>query len=133
MNSRFADTSFLVAFLNRQDKHHAEAVDYMNGFAGPILTTNWVLTELGNYLSKGPDRPLFAAFVRDLRSDARVRIVSVDERLFDLGMSLYEDRRDKQWSMTDCISFVIMDERAVREAFTADHHFEQAGFVALLK
>jgi predicted nucleic acid-binding protein len=105
----------------------------MDGFTGPILTTNWVLTELGNYLSKGQDRVLFAPFVRDLRSDARVRIVSVDERLFDLGMSLYESRRDKQWSMTDCISFALMEENALREAFTADHHFEQAGFVALLK
>ena len=52
--------------------------------------------------------------------------------LFDEGFDLYCRRPDKDWSLTDCVSFVVMQQRGLREAFTADRHFEQAGFVALL-
>jgi predicted nucleic acid-binding protein len=48
-------------------------------------------------------------------------------------LDLYASRFDKAWSLTDCISFVVMEQQGIREALTGDHHFEQAGFVALLK
>lgn len=53
--------------------------------------------------------------------------------IFERGVELYHSRLDKQWSLTDCISFVVMSEEGIAEALTGDHHFEQAGFVALLK
>ena len=51
----------------------------------------------------------------------------------DAGLALYANRTDKDWSLTDCISFVVMNERGITDALTGDHHFEQAGFAALLK
>ena len=68
-----------------------------------------------------------------LRNDSLVTIVPADKRLYDSGIALYRDRPDKAWSLTDCISFVVMKERGISEALTGDHHFEQAGFVPLLK
>ena len=53
--------------------------------------------------------------------------------LFDAGMTLHRDRPDKQWSLTDCISFIVMEHRQLDRALTPDHHFEQAGFKALLR
>jgi uncharacterized protein len=57
--------------------------------------------------------------------------VQTSDELFEEGFSLYSARSDKDWSLTDCISFVVMQRRNIREALTADRHFEQAGFVAL--
>jgi hypothetical protein len=69
----------------------------------------------------------------DLNREPPDLVVPASSELFDRGMSLYLARPDKKWSLTDCISFVVMEDRKVTEALTADHHFEQAGFVALLK
>jgi hypothetical protein len=71
--------------------------------------------------------------LENLRSDPEMTIVPAEQRLFDKGIELYARRRDKAWSLTDCISFVAMKEMRLREALTGDHHFEPAGFRALLK
>jgi hypothetical protein len=68
-----------------------------------------------------------------LRADPRVVVVPSSRDLFDRAMGLYRSRPDKDWSLTDCVSFVVMRERGITEALTGDHHFEQAGFRALLK
>ena len=60
-------------------------------------------------------------------------VLEADQHLFERGLQLYENRPDKEWSLTDCISFVAMEEMGIAEALTGDHHFEQAGFTALLK
>jgi predicted nucleic acid-binding protein len=62
-----------------------------------------------------------------------VEIVPATMEWFERGMELYEGRPDKEWSLTDCISFAVMTERGVSDALTNDHHFEQAGFRILLK
>jgi predicted nucleic acid-binding protein len=71
--------------------------------------------------------------LNDLRTDAGSEIVEPTGDLFDAGIALYNARPDKEWSLTDCISFIVMDEQRLTEALTGDHHFEQAGFVPLLK
>lgn len=71
--------------------------------------------------------------LKDLRADTASEIVEPTVNLFDAGIAFYDARPDKQWSLTDCISFVVMDERGLTEALTGDHHFEQAGYAALLK
>lgn len=68
-----------------------------------------------------------------LKSEKKTIVLLPAPVLFDAGVRLYRERPDKDWSLTDCISFVAMEERGIREALTGDHHFEQAGFVALLK
>jgi predicted nucleic acid-binding protein len=60
-------------------------------------------------------------------------IVPPETKLFDQGIEFYQCRPDKAWSLTDCLSFVVMTDLGISEALTGDHHFEQAGFRALLK
>jgi predicted nucleic acid-binding protein len=76
---------------------------------------------------------MFVALEARLRSDSRFTVIPATAQLFDDGLELYRHRPDKDWSLTDCIPFMVMQQRGIVEAFTGDHHFEQAGFVALLK
>ena len=132
MRPCFADTSFFAALLNPRDRHHQEALR-LNLVDRPILTSFWILLELADGLRDEQDRGLFLDFLGEIQEDDRYEIVSADQRLLDQAISLYRDRRDKDWSLTDCTSFVLMRERGLQEALTADHHFEQAGFTLLLK
>ena len=69
---------------------------------------------------------------QDLLTDEAVTIIPPDAALFDRGLALYASRLDKDWSLTDCISFVAMQEQGLEEALTGDQHFAQAGFSVLL-
>ena len=133
MNEVFADTSYFVAVLGRKVDERVRAVAVMTGRQDRLVTTAWVLVELGNYMRKPHQRPEFLNLARGLATDPGVLILPPEARLYDAGLQLYAERPDKEWSFTDCISFVVMQERRIVEALTADHHFEQAGFVALLK
>ena len=97
------------------------------------MTTGWVLTELADGLAPTADRHLYQPILGDLQQDPSADIVPASQDLLERGQALYFARPDKQWSLTDCISFVVMEEHGITEALTADHHFEQAGFTALLK
>jgi predicted nucleic acid-binding protein len=129
----FADTFYFLALTNRRDQAHQRTVDWTAAFQGRMVTTAWVLTEFGNHMASPRNRPEFIATVQDLRSNPMVQSVGPDEGLFEEGLRLFAARADKSWSLTDCISFVVMQREGIREALTGDHHFEQAGFVALLK
>jgi uncharacterized protein len=78
-------------------------------------------------------RQVFVKLHDVLRGDRRVEIAPATSEAFAEGIKLYADRPDKDWSLTDCISFIVMKERGIIEALTGDHHFEQAGFRAALK
>lgn len=133
MKTCFADTFYYIALLNRADHKHEQAQELTRHFEGTIITTMAVLTELGDGITRTASRGLFTEFVSDLRKDPDVIIVPTDLRLFEHAVDLYDNRSDKEWSLTDCISFVVMRERGITEALTGDHHFEQAGFVILFK
>jgi predicted nucleic acid-binding protein len=128
-----ADTSFFVAFLNARDQFHSQAVGLMASHPGPIVTTEWILVELGNYLSARSNRAVFVPFVRDLPTDPRFEIVPADHRRFEAACALYDSRSDKEWSLTDCISIAILEERRLAHVLSCDHHFEQAGYSLLMK
>jgi hypothetical protein len=98
-----------------------------------MVTTAWVLLELANYLSKAENRRLFGSLYEDLKSHPRSRIVPASPELFERGIARYRERLDKDWSLTDCISFLVMEQHGLRDVLTVDHHFEQAGFTLLLK
>ena len=132
MNRLFADT-FFFAFLNADDSAHREASAFYNAFDGQLVTTEWILTELADGLSGIPDRQAFIDFHRALRNDPTVTIVLSSNELFAAGVEFYAARPDKEWSLTDCISILVMQEMGLTEALTADHHFEQAGFEARLR
>jgi len=129
----FADSFYYLALLNPADRAHARAVAATSALTSPLITTGWILTELADALADVTNRVRCSKAIRQLQADPDLRIVSCEAALFDEGLRLYENRSDKEWSLTDCISFVVMQREGIAEALTGDHHFEQAGFVALLK
>jgi len=133
MKRVFADTSFYAAVLNPQDRWHEEAVRQARAWPGGVVLTDFILLELGNALSSVRSRRLFVDFTRRLRANPKITIVPASRELIDAGLVRYEQRADKSWSLTDCISFVVMEDQGLTEALTADRHFEQAGFGVLLK
>jgi predicted nucleic acid-binding protein len=128
----FADASFYLAIINERDELHAKAQLVAQQVVGSLVTTEFVLLEVANFCSRGKQRSVFTRLVANLRSAVAVEIAPASAELFQRGLILFASRGDKKWSLTDCTSFVIMQERGIAEALTADHHFEQAGFMALL-
>ena len=134
MNAWFADTSYFLALISPNDVHHQKAVALSRERSVPLVTTSWVITELANGMSRPPWlRGVFGQVLESIQSDPTATVVPADETLFRRGLELYRDRDDKEWSLTDCISFIVMQDRELSEALTSDHHFEQAGFTVLLK
>jgi len=129
----FADTVFLIAYFNRRDHLHEMAERAVEDIEDAMLTTEFVLLEFADACAGRDLRGLFQAAHESLRASYNVEIVGLSSQLFDRGCRLYRSRPDKDWSLTDCTSFVVMEERGLSEALTADHHFEQAGFRALLR
>lgn len=127
------DSFYFFAILNPRDAAHARAVEFSGCFTGPMVTTSWVLTEVADGLARSANRHVFRRLLSGLRASPANHVIPASDDLFEKGVTLYDARPDKQWSLTDCISFVVMGERAIREALTGDHHYEQAGFTALLK
>ncbi len=132
MSKVFADTFYFLALLNKNDEAHARALQY-SAQIEQLVTTEWVLTELADGLASSRHRSIFLQTRQELLADADVQVIPLDMQLHEEGIRLYANRADKEWSLTDCISFVVMQREGVAEALTGDHHFEQAGFVALLK
>ena len=132
MNPLFADTYYFLALLHKGDTAHAAAVALAETTTNPIVTTVWVLTEVGDALSAPHLRPRFLRLLDALRNDPACTIVPPTSALFDAGVGLFADRPDKDWTLTDCISFVVMREYHISKALTGDRHFQQAGFTPLL-
>jgi predicted nucleic acid-binding protein len=133
MTEWFADTSYFLAFVHRDDEAHELAMELTGTFQGRLVTTQWVLLEFVNALSNARLRESAAGFLEWLETHDVVEILEATGDGFARGMERFRQRPDKDWSLTDCVSFLVMEERGIREALTADHHFEQAGFAALLK
>jgi hypothetical protein len=133
MKSIFADTFYFLAYLSETDAAHDIAVDARRNINAPLLTTAWVLTELADALSAPPLRSAFQYLWETLIDDPNVKIIPPTWDLLEKGVHLFTQRPDKKWSLTDCISFVVMEEQGISDALTGAHHFEQAGFRALLK
>ena len=132
MTPRFADTSYYLAVLGPTDVHHAKAVALSRVKRARYVTTEYVLLEVGNALHRSADRGLFVALVAGLSVSPTTTILPASADLWQRGNALYAARPDKDWSLTDCISFVVMGELGLTDALTADHHFAQAGFTPLL-
>jgi uncharacterized protein len=133
MTRVFADSYFFYALLNPRHPAHAKAVEFSRQNHGPLATIAWVLTELADGPASTPRRQIFRHVLDDFEANRASLIVPANAETFEKGVDLYQSRADKQWSLTDCISFVVMREEGITEVLTGDHHFEQAGFRALLK
>jgi uncharacterized protein len=96
---------------NEKDAARAKAEEFARTYQGKVTTTGWVLTEVGDGLAHPDNRATFLRIVDALRTEANVRVIPCDDALFDAGLLLYRNRTDKAWSLTDCISFVVMQRR----------------------
>lgn len=132
MSPAFADTFFYLALLRDGDSIHSRAVAESQ-VNRPIVTTEFILLELGNACARATDHADFLSLIEGLRASPRVTIVPLHSELLNRALQLMGERQDKDWSVTDCTSFIVMREHGIREALTGDRHFEQAGFFALLK
>jgi uncharacterized protein len=134
MKTVFADTGYWAALLNPRDDLHEKA-EFASKQLGRVrvLTTELVLDELLAALSKPPARASAVTAVKAILSNPNVEVVPQTSLQFRAAFQLYADRADKAWSLTDCASFLLIQERKVVESLAYDEHFEQAGFVALLR
>jgi predicted nucleic acid-binding protein len=115
----FLDTSFLVAFYNKEDKNHTQARNFManadHGFTGQ--RRQGLVIEAG----------------RKILEDARIDLLRIDTEVFDKAWLVYQSFRDKQWSFTDCTSYVLMKNLAIHTGASFDNHFDQFGFITVPK
>ncbi|CAD5919562.1 type II toxin-antitoxin system VapC family toxin [Planktothrix agardhii] len=135
MKQVFVDTSAWIALLNIDDIWHEKACQIRLKLLKQnyiFVTSQFILLEVGDALCSPLARQNTADFIKNLGNIKSTRVISIREDLLDLGLALYESRQDKDWGLTDCISFVIMQRENITEAFTTDKHFEQAGFIRLL-
>jgi hypothetical protein len=135
INKVFLDTAFVIALISQSDKYHQEALQLAKQLAlsrTQIVTTRAIVFEIGNALSKQQYRTQAIHFLKYLESDPQIEIVSMTEELYAKAFNLFSSHHDKSWGLIDCLSFVVMRQQHIVSALTTDHHFEQAGFRALL-
>jgi predicted nucleic acid-binding protein len=131
----FLDTSFVIALFNATDPHHEQTKAWHATLLKeqrPKLTTTAILLELGDGFARKGRWDLISPFLAAVVHDPMVQVVPVDTSLLERAREFRNARPDKHWGLTDCVSFVVMDEKGLTEALTADRHFQQAGFRALL-
>lgn len=127
------DTVFIQALLNRHDQYHAKAKAFLPRLrnATEVWITEAVLIEVGNALS-AVNRTAAIQFIQQCYQTVNMQVVTVDTQLLSRAIQIYQARTDKTWGLTDCISFVVMQDQGLMDAVTADRHFVQAGYRALL-
>lgn len=131
----FLDTSFIIALENRDDAHHQRARTLDEELlceGATLLLHDGVLMEIGDGYARMNRRAKGIALLSRLTNEQGYQIDSVSSDVMQQALSLYESRSDKEWGLTDCVSFVLMESHGVTDALTADVHFQQAGFRALL-
>ena len=136
MNIVFADTGYWIALLDRQDMLHSKAVKLTIALAETqICTSEMVFTEVLSHFAKRGNffRQAAAALIQSAQANPAIKVTPQTAALFQQAFTLYGQRLDQAWSHTDCASFCIMRQQNIWEALAYDKHFEQAGFIALLR
>ena len=132
----FLDSSYAIALAAGSDQLHVRAVELADDIerrSRRLITTRAVLLEIGNALAKARYRPSAVRLLASIESDPTIDIVPLTNDMYFQAFDLFRSRPDKEWGLTDCVSFVVMRARGLTEALTSDEHFEQAGFLALLR
>ena len=132
----FLDAAYAIALSSPGDRYHGKAdelAEQMEQEGTRLITTRAVLLEIGNALGKQRYRADAVTLLEALEADPNVEITSLTEDLFARAFQLYRSRPDKEWGLIDCVSFTVMQEKGITAALTADDHFRQAGFRALLR
>jgi uncharacterized protein len=133
MPAAFVDTGYIIGLFRRDDRYHANCARWAERLRRErwiLVTTAAIIAEIGDEFRS--NWPLIRRFMIALRTDPSIDIVAVTPDLACEAIQLRDSRRDKDWGLTDCISFVVMQQRGLTDALSADRHFQQAGFRALL-
>ena len=136
MRTLFADSGHWIALLYPRDQMHERAKTVAAGLGTVVIvTTQMALAEALNHLSREGEylRNTAVQMVRGLEDNPNVEIIPQTDAQFRAAVERYASRSDQRWSLTDCASFLVMEERGITEALAYDRDFEQAGFVALLR
>ncbi len=138
MSQIFVDTGYWISLIYSRDRWHEKALAfYSNTIENHVrlCTSEMVLVEFVNYFSRADVqlRARVAQWVTHLQGDPNTEVIVQTSNQFSRALALYANRLDKQWSLTDCSSFLIMTELGITDALAYDKHFEQAGFRALLR
>lgn len=132
----FLDTSYAIALSSPRDQFHTTALQIAQTLEDErvrMVTIRAVMLEIGNALSRLRYRLAAGQLLAALESDPMVEIISLSEPMYQRGLALFQQRQDKEWGLTDCSSFLVMEEQGVMAALTADDHFRQAGFHILMR
>ena len=135
-NEIFLDAAYAIALSVSNDQHHEQAMALraeLKLAPNRLVTTRAVLLVIGNALAKSRYRVAAIQLLASLEGDPNVDIIPMSEELYDRAIQLYKDRLDKEWGITDCVSFVVMQDRGLTSALTTDEPYQQAGFRALLR
>lgn len=136
MNRFFLDTAYAIALSNPTDQHHARAKALARQLrlqGAKFITTRAVMIEIANSFAKQRYRNATIKILKAIEADKSIEKIAISDELYKQAFQLYCERPDKEWGLTDCISFVVMKDRGLTDALTADTHFKQAGFNVLLK
>ncbi len=132
MEPRFLDTGYLLALELANDINHQAALRHWQSLTQslpPLVTTSYVFDETMTFFNSRGFHSKAVQVGSNLLRSPSVEIIHVDEALFYEGWAYFQKYQDKQYSLTDCISFVVMQQRGISAALAFDHHFTQAGFI----
>jgi len=135
MNKIFLDAAYAIALSSVPDKYHQKAENLAKEIETEnikLITARAVILEIGNALAKLRYRAAAIELLNSIEEDPNIEIIPLSEELYEKAIELYRQRQDKEWGITDCISFVVMQDHKLTKALTTDEHFQQAGFKALL-
>jgi predicted nucleic acid-binding protein len=135
LNEVFLDAAYAIALSAPNDQYHERAkalAEQLEANETRLITTRAVALEIGNALARQRYREAAIELLESLEEDSNVEIVPLSENLYERAFQLYRERSDKEWGLTDCISFIVMKDRGLLKALTTDEHFKQAGFHVLL-
>lgn len=137
MNDKvFLDTAFVLALASPADQYHEKAKELSRQIkkkSVALLTTRAILIEIGDAMAGQRRRKAGTIMLESLENDENLEIFPNSEEFYSNAFDLFVSRPDKEWGMTDCISFIVMKEFEISEALTTDIHFKQAGFTALMR
>lgn len=136
MKPVFGDTFYWIALLNPKDDWHQAVLTYAYNYPHQkIITTDGIIEEVLNYASsRGFVMKQKALLLyKKMLQEPNIEVISYNSQLRELGLKLYEQRLDKGYSLTDCISMIVMRQMGIKEVLSHDKHFSQEGFNLMFK
>jgi len=134
MTPLFLDTSYIIALEAVDDQHHEDSYKHWQSLITslpPVVTTSYVFDEIVTFFNSRNQHTKAVEVGNRLMSSPSIQFINVDEALFYKAWRYFKQHTDKSYSLTDCISFLIMGRLGIKKALTFDKHFAQAGFKKL--